>query len=332
MLGMVTPQMLQMPNIRQAIGPVAQSPLQDGQQVQQPAIQNLPGLPPLAQSKMHFGLVPQSEGQVSAGHPNSLVYSQYGPLQQLPVQPRFPTPQLAQHQVIQQAVHAQQPANLSIRPEILVATSVSMSKQVQPSLLLHPGHGASASQGHNAQLVAPNVSYQPSLMARPRLPDNGFQPRSSIPSVIVSRANKDFDKPPQFSNDPTWACKADPTPSLSSGLYEKASTGTEISDQVSRPPKLLKLEDGRSTSFSAADVNMPASVSGSSQAFNNSRNQIPKAEGASESQKQNSELPPDVESALLQQVLNLTPEQLSSLPPDQQQQVIQLQQMLRQST
>lgn len=37
----------------------------------------------------------------------------------------------------------------------------------------------------------------------------------------------------------------------------------------------------------------------------------------------------DVESALLQQVLSLTPEQLSSLPPDQQQQVIQLQQALR---
>lgn len=42
-----------------------------------------------------------------------------------------------------------------------------------------------------------------------------------------------------------------------------------------------------------------------------------------------SQLPPDVESVLLQQVLNLTPEQLSSLPPDQQQQVIQLQQALR---
>ncbi|URE49511.1 hypothetical protein MUK42_14296 [Musa troglodytarum] len=39
-------------------------------------------------------------------------------------------------------------------------------------------------------------------------------------------------------------------------------------------------------------------------------------------------LPPEVESALLQQVLSLTPEQLSSLPLEQQQQVLQLQQML----
>ncbi|PPR94794.1 hypothetical protein GOBAR_AA25886 [Gossypium barbadense] len=42
------------------------------------------------------------------------------------------------------------------------------------------------------------------------------------------------------------------------------------------------------------------------------------------------QLAPDVESVLLQQVLNLTPEQLSSLPPEQRQQVIQLQQALRQ--
>jgi hypothetical protein len=40
------------------------------------------------------------------------------------------------------------------------------------------------------------------------------------------------------------------------------------------------------------------------------------------------QLTPDVESALLQQVLQLTPEQLSSLPPEQQQQVIELQKML----
>ncbi|ONK77479.1 uncharacterized protein A4U43_C02F6960 [Asparagus officinalis] len=40
------------------------------------------------------------------------------------------------------------------------------------------------------------------------------------------------------------------------------------------------------------------------------------------------QLPPEAESALLQQVMNLTPEQLSSLPLEQQQQVLQLQQML----
>ncbi|XP_057801213.1 cleavage stimulating factor 64-like isoform X1 [Salvia miltiorrhiza] len=44
------------------------------------------------------------------------------------------------------------------------------------------------------------------------------------------------------------------------------------------------------------------------------------------------QLPLDLDPSVLQQLLNLTPEQLSMLPPDQQQQVMQLQQMLRQVT
>uniref|UniRef100_A0A7N0TSQ4 Uncharacterized protein n=1 Tax=Kalanchoe fedtschenkoi TaxID=63787 RepID=A0A7N0TSQ4_KALFE len=39
---------------------------------------------------------------------------------------------------------------------------------------------------------------------------------------------------------------------------------------------------------------------------------------------------PEMEKALLQQVMSLTPEQINLLPPDQRQQVLQLQQMLRQ--
>lgn len=41
-------------------------------------------------------------------------------------------------------------------------------------------------------------------------------------------------------------------------------------------------------------------------------------------------LTPEMEQALLQQVMSLTPEQISLLPPEQRQQVLQLQQMLRQ--
>jgi cleavage stimulation factor subunit 2 len=40
------------------------------------------------------------------------------------------------------------------------------------------------------------------------------------------------------------------------------------------------------------------------------------------------QLSPEAQSALLQQVLNLTPEQLSSLPIEEQQQVLQLQKAL----
>ncbi len=41
-------------------------------------------------------------------------------------------------------------------------------------------------------------------------------------------------------------------------------------------------------------------------------------------------LTPEMEKALLQQVMSLTPEQINLLPPDQRNQVLQLQQMLRQ--
>lgn len=41
------------------------------------------------------------------------------------------------------------------------------------------------------------------------------------------------------------------------------------------------------------------------------------------------QLTPEMEKALLQQVMSLTPEQINLLPPEQRQQVIQLQEMLR---
>lgn len=47
-------------------------------------------------------------------------------------------------------------------------------------------------------------------------------------------------------------------------------------------------------------------------------------------QPSRSSLSPDMEKALLQQVMSLTPEQINLLPPEQRNQVLQLQQMLRQ--
>ncbi|RVX14057.1 hypothetical protein CK203_011218 [Vitis vinifera] len=41
-------------------------------------------------------------------------------------------------------------------------------------------------------------------------------------------------------------------------------------------------------------------------------------------------LNPEMEKALLQQVMSLTPEQINRLPPEQRHQILQLQQMLRQ--
>ncbi|KAA8535020.1 hypothetical protein F0562_030023 [Nyssa sinensis] len=345
MLGMVTAQMLQMPNIRQAPGPLAQPSLQDGEQGQQAAVQTLPGLPPLAQNKMQFGSIPKvQEGQMSAVPPTSLVHNQYTAIPQLPTQPQIQLTQLAQNQVLQQATlpglpgastfpstRPQPLSSVSVRPQIQMATSSSMKQQMQPSLLHYAGQVGAANLGQITQLVAPNATLQPSLLARPPLSDQGFQLGSSVLSAIPDRMNKDAHRPAHVTNESTWVQRVDTYSGLPSVLSEKASVVPGTTDPSNRPSKLLKMDDGRSNSFSAAVLNVPTSVSGTSQVSGGflSGNQIPKAEEAQNSEKQVSQLPPEVESALLQQVLNLTPEQLSSLPPDQQRQVIQLQQMLR---
>ncbi|KAI3685455.1 hypothetical protein L6452_34698 [Arctium lappa] len=331
MLKSVPPHMLQMPNTRQIPGPHAHPPLQGGPLGQQSSAQALPGLPPLAQNKMQVGLTPQSHSQPSSGHPVSLIPSQYA-APSLPPQPRFQTPLPAQHQVLQhsplsilpaggnlQSLHLQQPVSLSNRTENQMATSSSML-QVQPSLLQFPGHNASANLEHNTHVVA---HVQSSIPIHSVLQDNVFKPSSSIGSATLNNGNKDHDKPQHLLHNPAWGHKVEHHPNIASRLNDK--------DQIGHPPKLLKMEDGRGSTFSPADISLSASVMGSSQAVPLSGNQILKA-GAMDSQKQNHELPVGIESALLQQVLNLTPEQLSSLPPEQQQQVIQLQQMLRQSS
>uniref|UniRef100_A0A0D9XPM2 RRM domain-containing protein n=1 Tax=Leersia perrieri TaxID=77586 RepID=A0A0D9XPM2_9ORYZ len=99
--------------------------------------------------------------------------------------------------------------------------------------------------------------------------------------------------------------------------------------ELAHPPKLRKLEDGTSTPgivnnnpavYTAPSHGMvPSGPSGS---YNSA------AVSFQQPENEVSQLTPDVESALLQQVLQLTPEQLSSLPVEQQQQVIQLQKML----
>nr|ADE75886.1 unknown [Picea sitchensis] len=97
------------------------------------------------------------------------------------------------------------------------------------------------------------------------------------------------------------------------------------------------IEDG-SKVYTAAGGGNGGLASGSSESgvgaspvHSQGPSQMP-VEGMSQPQQPPShgaQLTPELESALLQQVMSLTPEQINSLPPDQQQQVLQLQQMLR---
>ncbi|KAF3788624.1 hypothetical protein EJ110_NYTH15042 [Nymphaea thermarum] len=119
---------------------------------------------------------------------------------------------------------------------------------------------------------------------------------------------------------------------IHSSLVDQSGLTADTSEVLARPSKLAKLEDGCVSSAAMAGNNIsgvalaPASIIGAS-SF--PTNQISNSNIAANAEQQVPQLSPEVESALLQQVMNLTPEQLSSLPPEQRQQVLQLQQMLR---
>ncbi|XP_027183649.1 cleavage stimulating factor 64 isoform X1 [Coffea eugenioides] len=315
MLGIVPPHMLQMPNIRQVSAPPLQPLLQDGMQNQLLTTQNVPGLPPLPQNKGQYSLLPTAqEGAISASRPNSMLNNQHASVTQFPIQPQIQLPQPMQNKVLQQnqlpiqsgnpalsLIRPQSQGNFSFRPQIQAAASSSLKHHVQtPPQMQHLGQVTAA---------ATAASIQTSQSIQPPLLDQGFQHGSSLLSGIQDSINKDPRRQVMISrvND-----SLDPT---------------------NQPSKLVRLNDGRPIP-SPTDENMAASASGPSQTFSMTTNQVPKVEEASVSEKQAAQvqLPPDVETALLQQVLLLTPEQVSSLPPDQQQQVIQLQQMLRQAS
>ncbi|XP_012446289.1 cleavage stimulating factor 64 isoform X1 [Gossypium raimondii] len=298
MLGMVTPQVLQMPNIRQPLGQPAQIPLQDGQHSLQPTAQTLS---PMVQA----GLIPKVQSQIASVPLNSLARNQVSATLQSTLQPRTQLPQHSSNYVLPPAAaHSGVPKipslNTSVRPQIQVANSSSLNQQLQPSLL-HSGQLATANLSHSSRMVSPNVVMQSAPLPHPSLSDTSFQPG----------------------------------PSITPGIAEKSNIVQNHSEAISQPPKMVKLDGGKSSS-SSVGLNV-TNVSGSKtlQTFGVDSapvNQVPRAQEVQYAEKQISQpqLAPDVESVLLQQVLNLTPEQLSSLPPEQRQQVIQLQQALRQ--
>ncbi|KAI4346569.1 hypothetical protein L6164_007454 [Bauhinia variegata] len=323
MLGMVTPQMLQMPNLSQGAGQTSQPPVNEGQQA---AFQ---GLPPHPQSKLQSGVIPNiQEAQVNtiAHNPHHSRSSHPKP----PVQPRVQLPQHPSNLVAQQStlsgqsnltlpsMRPQSMASLSIRPPTQLPISTSLNQQMQSSMLQHSGHVGNPSAAHNIQTIRPDAS---------------FQLGPSISGGISQPISKEADRSARALVLSNWAKRSSTHQNMPLISLDKTNVVQDSSEPVNRPAKLMKLDEGRTTSFSAGLTDVPAN-NGLSQGLGSSSlpaNPTSKTEMQYSEQQPSSQsqLPPDVESILLQQVLNLTPEQLSSLPPEQQQQVLQLQQALR---
>lgn len=290
MLGMVTPQVMQ--NARQPSGHSTQPPLRDSLHSQPPAVQTLLGLPPFAQNKTQPGMVAKVQENHSIVPQNPLVHNQFSS----PPKPRIQLPQHGNNHILQSATVPGQSGASTLPPVLPVSlSSLSSRSQIQ-------GAGSS-SLNHQMQ---------------PHLLQHSGQAGPSISSGISPVINKDADRSTLVPDSGARAHRNTAYTSVPPGSMHQDSL-----EPVNRPVKQLKLDDGRSR----------ANGSGSSQVFEVGSlpvNLVPKAESQYvEKQTSQSQLPPEVESVLLQQVLNLTPEQLSSLPPEQQQQVIQLQQALR---
>ncbi|CAN0928288.1 Cleavage stimulating factor 64 [Linum grandiflorum] len=275
MLGMVTPEVLQLPNIRAPTSQPALLPLQDTHQSQQ-SLQMLTGSAPPSQiPNSHSSLLPLNSGvrdqaPTSSLHPHNMnPVPLQAPLPGKPVAPLLPP------------VHPARPPNQTDDSQFL-------HQQVRHSSVYHSGQAGTGSFDRTSQMglrpLVLDTSAKPEpLIAAAQTPDEGARFRGT-------------------------------------NSYVQANTVCDPRDPSTRPTKLQRLDhnipnNNRFSSSQMAPVNrsVPAKL-------------LPRPEEKQPPQQ----IPSDVESALLQQVLSLTPEQLSSLPPEQQQQVIQLQQALRQ--
>ncbi|VVA94960.1 unnamed protein product [Arabis nemorensis] len=250
MLGIVSPQVLQTPNIVQAPSHMTGSSIQDTQLSGQVSSQNF--LPPLAQRSQQLSHPPHSQF----------------PTQQSSKQPFSQIPQL----VAQPGPSSVNPPPRSQVKGLSDTAPFQRQKQLVP---------ASTNVGYSSQTSVPNNAIQPSQVPRPALTNSVVQQGGQTVSLNYGKR-------------------------INEGPHQS----------VNRPSKMMKVEDMRTTPF-------PGGHASNSILPNQVQNQV-------QQQDPQTRISPDVQSALLQQVMNLTPEQMRLLPPEQQQEVIKLQQALKQ--
>ncbi|KAL2894376.1 Cleavage stimulating factor 64, partial [Bienertia sinuspersici] len=305
-LGMVTPQMLQMPNIRQQAPnpsvPTPQPSLQLTRQGQAPAIQTLPGLPSFTP------LSSVSQNPLAHNHSST----------PLPLHPQLRAQNPNANQIVAPS-QSVMPAHSGPSPLLSACPQPLGALQLPPvsSSSFRPVQAPSSQHAGQAVLsTSQNSNVKSTFQSHPVSSDPAYKVVSSLCPPSMGVIKKDTPMRAQTVGDETFVGDTNAVTNLALLSDKKGHR-----DPIMHPSKFVKLDNDKGapssipTSSSIANSSVAASQSSSLEAQN--------------MEKQASQLPPDVESALLQQVLNLTPEQLSSLPPEQQQQVIQLQQMLR---
>ncbi|OVA04984.1 Cleavage stimulation factor subunit 2 [Macleaya cordata] len=327
MLGMVKPPQV-MPNIQQAPSQPPKQSAQPSQQLNAPAAQSLqdqasasqthiparkqqsnqPPVPIPSASVQTMPTHPLQSLQQSKGYPSpsgqmtsiSLPQSSQmhnmtpGPLHSVPQPPSLQPQQLPiVSSQPQQSLHSSGIAHLPLQPPL--------PSQPRPPLMQPFQHQVHSQMGSHMGFQLPGVS-QPHL-SQPSF-NSGNKPPGSIGSSFPQG------QPPLPSQPPPHSLYQ-----VGGGLH----LGTDFSGQagssmqVDRPAWMPPGLQENPT----AGLQLPGPPMAAGQMGIGSQHPRPP------------QLTPEMEKALLQQVMSLTPEQINLLPPEQRHQVLQLQQMLR---
>ncbi|CAA0329951.1 unnamed protein product [Arabidopsis thaliana] len=200
-------------------------------------------------------------------------------------------PPLAQRsQQLSRAPHSQYPVQQSSKQPF---------SQI-PQLVAQPGP-SSVNPPPRSQVKVENAPFQRQQVV-PASTNIGYSSQNSVPNNAIQPSQVPHQALPNSVMQ-----QGGQTVSLN---YGKRINEGPPHQSMNRPSKMMKVEDRRTTSLPGGHV---------------SNSMLP-----NQAQAPQTHISPDVQSTLLQQVMNLTPEQLRLLTPEQQQEVLKLQQALKQ--
>ncbi|XP_020251520.1 basic salivary proline-rich protein 4-like [Asparagus officinalis] len=338
MLGMVLP--TQPANIQKVL-----SQPQSAQLVQQSNVQSTQSLPPQ----------PSHQVQSNSSHPSVSARQQQLPQQSIS-QPSASLPPMSIHSQTAPSIppysaqQAKGPSNAQI-PSMSAPQSSQLHNLPLPPPQGPPHPQYSISQPHHVPILSsqPQPSLQmPGIFNQPMQPPLPQQPRP--PSMQQSFAHQHHGQMPHLGFQTTSA----PQQHLSQPMFH---SGGNIGSQFQQglPPPLPNQPPPQHI-YQGGPPNMGSEYNQGGNSMQQERGGPRWGPGVPERASGGSHLPgppplgpgqmlqglggggqqpcpppltPDMEKALLQQVMSLTPEQINMLPPEQRQQVIQLQGMLR---
>ncbi|XP_048227254.1 probable serine/threonine-protein kinase samkC isoform X2 [Ricinus communis] len=214
----------------------------------------------------------------------------------LPLHSASQQPPLHQPQVPTVSTPLQQPLQTTGIPHMPLQPPLPPQSRLPSAPNFHHQYGP---------LMRPNVGFQ-----HPGAPQHPSQP-------MYHPVNK-----PQASMGPSFPQGQPPLPSQIPPMYQAGGShlGAEFNNQGGSS---MQVDRGSSWMSSQPESSAAAPLPGPPQLN-------PGHMGLGNQPNRATPLTPEMEKALLQQVMSLTPEQISLLPPEQRNQVLQLQQMLRQ--